>query len=483
MNRRFLPRWHSRSFRCLSLALSGALVLCAHVAWAQSSGESLSLRDCIDLALEGNADIGIAQEAVQESRALRASALGNFGPKVKLDANVLRWDKPTRVSFMDDSGIDLSLLPAPTTPYESITASMLQGFATPIKVRDQVTTSTSVTVAQPVSQLYAIYLGYHLQDAGHQANQIRHRLSRQETVFRVTEAYLRVLQAKRYVEIAEAGVATVEAHLAQARDFAEAGFIGRNDLLKAELALANAQGGLVKARAGESLARQALVFLVGRDIAPDTAFANPPADRIPEFTITLAAAKEQALRQRLELSEIDRRIEQARTGKALAWTQYIPSLTAVFDYTHTTGSKFQDENAWFVGGMLNWDVFSWGSRFYQIKAAGSKVRQAELARQKVRDLLGIEVERNFLEVETARQSISIAEAAVAVADESLRVEASRFEVHAATSTDVLDAQTAQQRAQGELATAFYGYLVAVENLRKSVGEDLLSTESGTRGME
>ena len=275
-NRNSKLRW------CRFLALSGVLIFCARAAWAQQTGNEVSLRDCINVALQRNVDLQIANEAVEESSALRASALGNVGPKVMVEGNVFRWDKPTNVSFMGEGGSGSTLPPPSPDPYQQALYGLIQGLGTPMTVRDQVTKSISLIVAQPLSQLYAIYLGYQLQDAGHEANQIRSQLSKQETVYRVTEAYLRVLQAKRYVEIAEAGTATVEAHLKQARDFAEAEVIARNDLLKAELAFVNAQGGLVKANAGYSLARAALANVVGKEISAGATFANPFGDTIPE---------------------------------------------------------------------------------------------------------------------------------------------------------------------------------------------------------
>ena len=81
--------------------------------------------------------------------------------------------------------MDLSQLPPPATPYEMGLAEMLAGFGEPITVREQVTKSFSVIVAQPISQLYAIYLAYGLQDEGHEANQIKHRLISKAVLLRM----------------------------------------------------------------------------------------------------------------------------------------------------------------------------------------------------------------------------------------------------------------------------------------------------------
>ncbi|MBN1652897.1 MAG: hypothetical protein JXA30_03895 [Deltaproteobacteria bacterium] len=100
---------------CLSLILSSVFFICARSAFARQPDDAalrptsgaqaqptiaaVTLRDCIHIALQRNVDFRIAKEAVEESSALRASALGHFGPKVTVEGNVMRWDEPTNVSF------------------------------------------------------------------------------------------------------------------------------------------------------------------------------------------------------------------------------------------------------------------------------------------------------------------------------------------------------------------------------------------------
>ena len=469
-----MPRQRFAALTALALAVLGA-----SAARAAEPGATLQLQHCIDLALKNNVDVQIAQEAVEESRALRAAALSNAGPRVRLEGNLIRWNEPFKISFFGSGGggVDPSQVPPPTTPYEMIVAGMLQGLGQPFEVRGQTTKSLSVTIAQPVSQLFSIFLAYGLQDEGYEASQLRHELSRREAHYRVTEAFLRVLQTKRLVAIAEGGLSTVDAHLAQAKKFYEAELIGRNDLLKAELGLANARGGQVQAKAQYALALANLSNLTGERISPEAAFEDPFGNEVPEFPGSLEQAKANALSTRLELRGMEKHLEQARTGRALAWAQFIPSISAVASYSHNEGSRFQEENAFFAGGTLSWDVWEWGGTYFQKNAAASKLNQAQLGLRKVRELMALEVERNFLEMQKARQNIAIAQASIALSDENLHVELARYDVHANTSTDVLDVQTAQQRVLSEHATAYYDYLVALENMKKSVGENPISNRA------
>ena len=477
-------RFYSHISKLFASSIIALSALWSRQAPAQKAvGDSLSMEQCVDLALKNNVDILTAKEQISESIAQKKSARGNFGPKIKLEGNVMRWDSPSEVSFFGSGGIDPTSLPPPATPYEEVLAGMMQSLGGEMTVREQTTWSVSAVIAQPLTPLYAIYLSYHLQDLGREASEIKHVMTQRNTVYEVRVSYLRILQARQYVAIAQDGVSQVQAHVDQAKKFFNANVIGRNDLLKAELGLANAKNGLIQASAGFSLARAGLANLIGMDIPENTTFDSPFGvtdghgdDSAREsFERPLEECIREARSSRLELLEIEKRLDQARTGKSLAWSQFIPNISAVGNYTHMEGSAFQEENSFFIGGMLSWDIFEWGNKYYQVKAAESKIRQVEMGLRKVRDLLALEVKKNYLDLHKAKESLNVAVVAIRQAEENLRIENARYSVNANTSTDVLDAQNALRRALNQKATAYYNYLIALESLKRSIGVNPLSS--------
>ena len=53
-----------------------------------------TLTECVRLALEHSPSVDGAAAASEEATAMRRSARGRFGPVVRLDANLLRWNAP-----------------------------------------------------------------------------------------------------------------------------------------------------------------------------------------------------------------------------------------------------------------------------------------------------------------------------------------------------------------------------------------------------
>ena len=112
-------------------------------------------------------------------------------------------------------------------------------------------------------------------------------------------------------------------------------------------------------------------------------------------------------------------------------------------YQHTEGqSAFQPKNAWFVGGHAElghlWD---WGKNWNGVKEAGAKARQAEIAASSPRDQLAFDARRRLTEARTAYETVGLARSSLAAAEEAYRIQSVRYAEGAATTTDVIDAET------------------------------------------
>ena len=77
----------------------------------------------------------------------------------------------------------------------------------------------------------------------------------------------------------------------------------------------------------------------------------------------------------------------------LAWYKMLPAINLVGAYMHnqqinnpSTGNpQFVELNSVYIGGALSWDVWDFGSSLAGVKEANAKLREAKIARDKVRD--------------------------------------------------------------------------------------------------
>lgn len=485
-----LPSPHGPTPAALRAPLRWALVALLVLTTTPAAARKLTLKQAVDLALTQNHQLQMEQSKVAEADAQRKSTRGLFGPSVTVDGNILVWDSPLAFDLGLPS-FDLASMQDPAklaelvaqyglTPAELAALGANQDLLSGLfkffdfdldNIRDQVTGEIGVTVAQPLTPLLQIYSGYKAQKSMAQSARLDAETKRLDVVFEVTRGYLQLKQAQRFVTIAGSGVEQVEAHLAQAEQYQQAGLIGTQEVLKAKLELARAKQGVIQARTGVSLASAALALHLGlsprETIEPVEQLKDPPAP----MADTLEACIDAALGQNVELRALEAKTAAAQAGKdAATWETFLPQISAVANYKHTEGQgTLMPKDAFFVGGILSWNVWSWGNKYYAMEAARAKVKQAEQGKKLLRNGVVLKVQKAFLELRQAEASLAVSRAAIAEAEENLRIEKKRFESQAATSTDVLDARLALTRAEASHATALYGYYVSAAELRRAMG--------------
>jgi outer membrane protein len=398
----------------------------------------MRVEECVATALERNVDVKGATEEVTASEATRSSVAGQFGPKVRVDASVTQW----------------------TVPY------VVLGFP----VHDAFVWNATATLTQPISALFAIYDLYKVSDLGVDIASIKRQATRRETAFKVVESYYRLLQAERLVEVAQASVDQLDGQLRQAKSFHANGVVSLDDVLRAQLAVANAQQRLIQMRSRVGFERSRLAVLVG--LPADTAIGAEPL-RTDQPLATDVTSMDQAERtaelQRVELREVDRRIDQGAANVRLAKLHLAPQINGVASYIHNEGSLFSQINSAYIGATASWDVWDWGTTTSGISVAKAHHQQAILARTKLSDQIRLEVRKAFADVGAANEAMSVAKAQVAAAEENFRLVKKRYEANAATSFAVVDAEGLLTQARGQLQTALYDFVVSRAALRNAMG--------------
>ena len=423
-------------------------------------GGRLTFRQAIETALKNGPEIEIAASGVDAAQArVRAAGAQRF-PALRAEANILYWDKPLEISFAGMPGMT-GMTPSPGTG----------GMAAPVlRVRDQVTSQASLTLAQPISGLFVLHRLVGLERNGAGAARADRERAKLDTAQRAAEAYLRVLQARALEGVASKSVAQVEAQLQRAVILEKGGALGQVDVLRLTSARDAARQGLLRAQAGATVARAGLVLALdlpaGTPVEPVDDFPDPP----PPLTASEGQVIDQALRQRPELAAARERSEQATAGRAVAKAALLPNILGIATYQHTEGqSTFQPKNAWFVGATLNWDLWDWGKNWNGVKEATARARQAQIGAETLRDQVVFEAQRRLLEARTAFETLAVGRSSLQAAEEAYRIQSIRYAEGAATTTDVIDAETDVSRARSSYAQSRYEYYLAQAAVARAVG--------------
>jgi outer membrane protein TolC len=294
-------------------------------------------------------------------------------------------------------------------------------------------------------------------------------LRAQQTVaFNVAASYFAVLQAQAARRVAEEAVRRAESYLRDARNYLKRGTAIRNDVLRAEVLLAEMRLNLVKARTADAAAVAGLNQVIGINVSCPTRVVE--LDREPDFELSLAQSLQLAVDNRREFAVVLRATDSARLGKGIAQADFLPRVYVGGVGAHEEGRGLRKEVNQISGGVhIELGLFEGGRRLGKLASAEAEVRAAIAQGKEVCDRIAYEVTLAYLGIDDARQRIELSRTAVAQGTENLRVVRSLFEKGDATPTDVVDAELAITRAQQGLYTALYDYQTSLARFVYAVG--------------
>jgi outer membrane protein len=247
-----------------------------------------------------------------------------------------------------------------------------------------------------------------------------------------------------------------------------------NDLLKAEVELANAQHNMIQAQNASRLARVSFNVLLSRSV--DEPFEIEDILKYIKETPDFDSYLDKALKARPEIIALDLTDAQIDQQINLARSKYYPEVAFTYNYTKAgdtpdvSGSNFQLSNQWQTIVGLSWTFWDWNKTRNSVNQAESQKRQLSQTRKSIEDGIKLQLKQAILGLKEAEDKIPTARKAVEQAEENLRVSEERYKAQVTTSTEVLDAQTLLSQARMNYYNALYDHTLARAGLLRAIGE-------------
>ncbi|MCK6502168.1 TolC family protein [Myxococcota bacterium] len=425
---------------------------------------SITLDQALRRASTENPQVRIGEWATVAARARKWQAMSYYGPTLSVEGNALWWDEPIEfalVSAEDAAALDCTTMPAPFD-------AMCEGFAEPTVVREQHTTSITVSAVQPITGLLGVSQGHMATARLQQAAEMDERATRAEVAVQVVDAYFGALAAEQMVAVATAVVENLEAHERRAVAFHEAELLNKSDLLQIQVALGNARINRQRAIDGRALARGLLAVLIDAE-EPSVI----PEDISEDALLAPARNSTESAGQRPDVAAMELRVEAARAGRRAAAADLVPQVAAIAAWQRTEGmGTFSAPESMYAGVTLQWQVWGWGRKHAALRESTASLRQAEVGLASMRDGVDLEQRRTWDAVVSSWDSYEMSRVTVAQAEENHRLVAARFESQLASATDLLDAESLLAQARMTRLTARYDYLRAVAAWQRAAGVDV-----------
>jgi outer membrane protein len=343
-----------------------------------------------------------------------------------------------------------------------------------LQMGDQNNYQWQATIKQPVFTGYALTSAHELAKLGIDQAKMAVELGKLDLALQVKEAYFNILKTDKAVGVEKSAVDSLDAHLSVAKNFYNVGMIPVNDLLKAEVELANAKHDLIKVQNDARLARMSFNVLLSRSVdeaieVEDILIFTPEA---PDYQQSV----DKAMKMRPEIRSLD--ISDAQIDKqiTISKSKYYPEVGASYSYTkagdtpNVSGSNFQLAHQWQVGIGIKWILWDWNKTKNSVRQNESMKSELFNTRKAVENGIRLEVKKAILDLKQAEEKIPTAKKAVVQAEENLRVSEERYNEQVTTSTEVLDAQTLLSQARMNYYSALYDHNLARAGLLRAVGE-------------
>jgi len=408
-----------------------ACLLCA--AAVPAFGEVVSLREAVNRALKSNHLLKAAsleQGAVQEGVAISKS---RYLPRVWLESGAVLSSTPSTVFMMklNEGRID---------PGTDFAAGHLN------HPDAQGDFQTSVKLEQPLLD-FGIATGVDIAKKDAEAGKASLDQTREQTAFRVYNAYLDVRRARAYRDIADQAVSDAREHVRLAKVRERDGVGLKSDQLRAATELSEAEQQLISAVNDLELARLRLNLVVGGPEGAALDIGDAPL--LPEPGGDLIAL---AHKSRPELKGAQTAVEKGELTVRQANNAYLPTVYASAGYQVNDRNLplGYDNDSWNVGINLRWDLFD-GTRRSHEKG------RAELSRQAASEVLengrrevALQVTEGVMRRREAAAKLVSARAALEAAREGVRLVSLRFGNGLSSMVELMDAEATLNRTRANL---------------------------------
>ncbi len=423
---------------------------------------ALTLEQAVALALERNPQALIARERVEAFKGRYGEVRADALPFLKLNASAMRWRDP---SFLNSPSFD-------KIPPE---------FRDALQVAPANLMDYNLSVSQPLYTSGKLGTALKLASKESEGVGVDRDRDEQEVRLRVVRAFYDLLLAQGRLDVSRETVREREKSLEIVRARFAGGVATEVDVLRSQVSLANAQPELIRAENGVRQARTVLNNLLVRPLEFPTeavgrlAFSPPAVKSLEEVV-------RQAIQHRPEL--IRARINQREADDQKKLANAENRLRLDFDAQYGVSSRLPSNlfNHQFTRFMFTVSVglplFDGGRRSGLLRQAIANRKMAELTRIDTENSVRLEAQTALDELARAEKTVEAARQNVNEAQRVLTMMQDNYRYGAATTLDVLQAETAFSVARWTLLQGLYDHTMARAQLRWVMGLDPVSEFAG-----
>ncbi|MCX6138515.1 MAG: TolC family protein [Ignavibacteriales bacterium] len=452
--------------------------------------QPLTLDGAVEQALRKNERISQYEERVRQKEYLNMESWGNFLPSVNLAASYNHLNDPLEINLepirqamiqlQSSNAVELKNLGtilaggAPLTAAQR--AAVAAGATAQLNTALPPFTETLKKQDYKVASLIGVqplFLGGKLYAAKQYASselasaEIELKKTKNEIIQETASQYFAVVLLQDVVRTRKDVLEGMERHRHDAQRLRAEGLIATHQVLRAEVAVAEAERNLFDDQNKLELALVALSTTLGLDDGSDLTVSDSLIFHPMREKLSVVAA--QAAAGQPILLMIDQKKEAASMKFAAERAEFLPQIAAFGKYEMYPEYLSALEPRWVVGIQLNWSLFSGMKHYAKLEAAAHLEREVDFIRADAGKKVTLFVNKNYRDMENSANRYERLKANLALAEEDLKITNGRFQSGLATSLDVVDAELILEKNIIESRNSLFEYYKAMTDLFTASG--------------
>ncbi len=425
------------------LMLTGILLLLSVFV----SAETLTLDQCIELALKNHPNVISARGNVKTANAGVWNAVGNFLPRISASGQVSQTNLPEADTlFIDD---------------QFVVAKMYKNY--------DIRLSAQWTMFNGGSNIF----DYFAAKANKAKNEYNMEQSEQNLIQTVKSYYYAYLATEKLGEINREAVKRGQEQYKLAESKFEVGSASKSDVLKAKVQYGKDRLSLFDAENGIKKARADLAYAIGVDVNSDIEFSSDY--QVKEYDGTEIEALKFGMSNFPGLLAREKSLSEAKHGVRSTWGRYLPTISVYFQkyyqngFWHEIKSFPRDDSKWSISTVVSIPIFENFSRHRAMSDAKAYLNNARADYHYARNSVALEIKKAFLDMKKDQEKLAVAAENVEAASEDMNLAQEKYNLGAATILELLDAQVSLITAQNDKIQSEFNYNLAVAKLENVMG--------------
>lgn len=403
-----------------------------------SAQQAYSLAQCKKLALENNARMKNARLEVSSARQTKEEAFTNFFPS--LSASALGYNANQPLVEANLGGMPLALL-----------KNGIVG---------------DITVTQPLFAGGQIVNGNKLAQLGVEVSRFKQEQSEKEVLLTTEVYYWQIISLNEKLKTLAIVEQLVNSLYKDVDAAVKAGVKNRNDLLQVQLRKNSVASDRLQLENGLKLSRMLLGQYVG--VKADSLSIEPISFDEPASPEKLRTDHGAALLTTPEYQLLAKNVEANRLQQKITVGKYLPTVGIGASYMYDDLMD-KDNTTAMVFAKVSVPLSDWWGGSHAIKKQKFQTMMAQNEQRNNSDLLLIQMQKLWNDVEESYKQVKLAEESVVTATENVRLNTNYYQAGTTTLSDLLDSQLLLQQSRNQHTDAYTQYLIKQTQYLQATG--------------